>query len=127
MNKQAEIEQAYWNGFRTKCAEYGVDATKLARSIPRGFWDQRLGASQPDAPLWKRTLSAIPAGANAATSAVVGAVAGPALNAGYKLQANRYRRQRGLPTQHGPAAAWRNTVDPVGPVRQLHKSAPGAL
>ena len=34
MNKQAEIEQAYWSGFATKCAEYGVDATKLAQAAP---------------------------------------------------------------------------------------------
>ena len=31
MNKQAELEQAYWNGFNTKCAEMGVDAEKLAQ------------------------------------------------------------------------------------------------
>ena len=34
MNKQAELEQAYWNGFATKCAEYGVDAEKLAQAVP---------------------------------------------------------------------------------------------
>jgi len=34
MNKQAETEQAYWNGFSVKCAEMGVDAEKLAQAIP---------------------------------------------------------------------------------------------
>ena len=31
MNKQVELEQAYWRGFSTKCAEMGVDAEKLAQ------------------------------------------------------------------------------------------------
>ena len=33
MNKQ--IEQAYWNGFRTKCAEMGVDAEALVKEGAR--------------------------------------------------------------------------------------------
>lgn len=35
MDKQAELEQAYWNGFRTKCAEYGVDAEAFTKTAAR--------------------------------------------------------------------------------------------
>ena len=45
MNKQAELEQAYWNGFATKCAEYGVDATKLAQAVSQHRVAQGLGAA----------------------------------------------------------------------------------
>ena len=41
MNKQAELEQAYWNGFATKCAEYGVDAEKLAQEAGRSKQETR--------------------------------------------------------------------------------------
>ena len=54
MNKKAELEQAYWGGFRTKCAEYGVDAVKSGQEIrlnPAGGID--VTKINPD---WVRSL-----------------------------------------------------------------------
>jgi len=117
-------EQAYWAGFETKCAQYGVDPEKLAQSIPGRYWANRLGARQPDAPLWKRTLSAIPAAADAAMAGAVGTAHGLYEGVGnltgtygQKAQSNRYRRGKGLPVHHGPEAAWRNITAPTGAVR----------
>ena len=43
MNKQAELEQAYWNGFATKCAEMGVDASALTKEAQFGVGAHLLG------------------------------------------------------------------------------------
>ena len=49
MNKQAELEQAYWNGFATKCAEMGVDAEALVKEgAPLGRLAASVGRRIPD-------------------------------------------------------------------------------